>query len=267
MRMEEKIVIDKVSKTFKGGAGEVEALQDISLSIKDGEIFCLVGASGCGKTTLLNIVAGLEKPTAGKVFLDGKEITHPSRERQVIFQQFALFPWMTVIENVEFGLILKRNISRDERRKIARKYIEFMDLKGFENAYPKELSGGMKQRVAIARAYAVNPEVLLMDEPFGSLDPLTREFMQAELLKSWQKERKTILFITHSVEEAIYLASRIGVMFRRPGRIREIMEINIPYPRDIEIKLSPRFTEIRRHLFHLVSEEFKSSSSGKQPAT
>jgi NitT/TauT family transport system ATP-binding protein len=256
--MSEKIVVENVSKVFKGRAGIVKALQDINLSIREGEIFCLVGPSGCGKTTLLNIIAGLEKPTSGEVFLDGKKVDRPSPERQVIFQQFALFPWMTVLENVEFGLRFKKNISSNERRKIAMKYIEFMGLKGFENAYPKELSGGMRQRVAIARAYAVNPEVLLMDEPFGALDPLTREFMQAELLKSWQEERKTILFITHSVEEAVYLASRIGVMFTRPGRIKEIVNINIPYPRDIEIKLSPKFTEIRGHIFHLVSEEFKS---------
>ncbi len=256
--MEEKIFVENVSKVFKGRAGMVKALQDINLSIKEGEIFCLVGPSGCGKTTLLNIVAGLEKPTSGKVFLDGEEISGPSPERQVIFQQFALFPWMTVLENVEFGLRFKKKISADERKKIAMKYIEFMGLKGFENAYPKELSGGMKQRVAIARAYAVDPEVLLMDEPFGALDPLTREFMQAELLKRWQEERKTILFITHSVEEAVYLASRIGVMLTRPGRIKEIINVNLPYPRNIEIKLSPEFTKIRGHVFHLVSEEFKS---------
>jgi len=255
--MSEKIVVENVSKVFKGRAGIVKALQDINLSIREGEIFCLIGPSGCGKTTLLNIIAGLEKPTSGEVFLDGKKIYGPSPERQVVFQQFALFPWMTVLENVEFGLRFKKNISASERRKIAMKYIEFMGLKGFENAYPKELSGGMKQRVAIARAYAVDPEVLLMDEPFGALDPLTREFMQVELLKSWQEERKTILFITHSVEEAVYLASRIGVMSTKPGRIKEIVNVDIPYPRDIEIKLSPKFTEIRGNIFHLVSEEFK----------
>jgi len=261
--MSEKIVVENVSKIFKGRAGIVKALQDVNLSIKEGEIFCLVGPSGCGKTTLLNIIAGLEKPTSGEVFLDGKKVDRPSPERQVIFQQFALFPWMTVLENVEFGLRFKKNISANERRKIAMKYIEFMGLKGFENAYPKELSGGMKQRVAIARAYAVDPEVLLMDEPFGALDPLTREFMQAELLKSWQEEKKTILFVTHSIEEAVYLASRIGVMLTRPGRIKEIVNINIPYPRDIEIKLSPKFTELRGYIFHLVSEEFKSFLSIK----
>ena len=250
-----KVKIDGVRKVFNGRSGEMVALNGINMDILDNEFVCVVGPSGCGKSTLLNIIAGLMEPTSGNVFVDGKKVQGTGVERGVVFQQYALFPWLTVKKNVEFGLRLK-NLPEDEIEEIARKYIRMVDLEKFTNAYPKELSGGMKQRVAIARAYAVNPEVLLMDEPFGALDAQTRTQLQSELLKTWQEERKTCFFITHDVEEAIILAQRVVIMSARPGRIKEIVEIDIPYPRTQETRMDPTFIELKNFIWSRVYQEY-----------
>ena len=231
------------------------ALNGVSLDIADNEFVCVVGPSGCGKSTLLNIIAGLLEPTDGAVYVDERKVVGTGVERGVVFQQYALFPWLTVKKNVEFGLKLK-GLSKDEIEETAMKYIRMVDLEKFTNAYPKELSGGMKQRVAIARAYAVNPEVLLMDEPFGALDAQTRTQLQSELLKTWEEERKTCFFITHDVEEAIILAQRVVIMSARPGRIKEIVDIDIPYPRTQETRMDPRFIELKTHIWSQVYQEY-----------
>lgn len=208
-----------------------------------------------GKSTLLNIIAGLLEPTAGQILVDGKPIQGTGTDRGVVFQQYALFPWLTVKKNVEFGLKLK-GLSKDECDSIAMKYLKMVELEKFADSYPKELSGGMKQRVAIARAYAMNPEVLLMDEPFGALDAQTRTQLQTELLKAWQEENKTCFFVTHDIEEAIVLATRVVIMSARPGRIKEVVDIDIPYPRDQETKMSERFIELKNHIWGQVYQEY-----------
>lgn len=250
-----KIEIKGLNKVYKTRNGETIALQNTDLTIKNNEFVCVVGPSGCGKTTLLNIIGGLEESTSGSVKLDGVEVKGPGKERGVVFQQYALFPWKTVIKNVEFGLKL-RGLNKEERRKKAEHYLDLVGLKDFANAYPKELSGGMKQRVAIARAYAVEPEVLLMDEPFGALDAQTRAQLQEELLKTWQKEQKTCFFITHDVDEAVILAQRVVIMSARPGRIKEIIDVDIPYPRDQSTKLDERFIEIKNEIWSKVYREY-----------
>mgnify|MGYP000800173609 CR=1 FL=1 len=207
--------------------GKFHALKDVNMEIPEKQITAFIGPSGCGKSTLLNIIAGLDTPTSGAVYIDGKKIEGTGTERGVVFQQYALFPWLTVLKNVMFGLKLQGK-SDAEAKEIAMKYIKMVQLEDFVNHYPKELSGGMKQRVAIARAYAVKPEVLLMDEPFGALDAQTRTQLQTELLKTWESERKTCFFITHDVDEAIILAQRVIVMSARPGRIKDIVDIDIP---------------------------------------
>jgi NitT/TauT family transport system ATP-binding protein len=257
-REQKGIVINHVGMTYSGIAGNVEALRDVNLMIEPGEFICLVGPSGCGKTTLLNVIAGFLEPTAGEVSIDGRQIQGPGPDRCVVFQQYAVFPWLTVRENVEFGLKLSVNKrSSEETKQIVDRFIELVGLRDFENALPKELSGGMKQRVAIARAYAVNPEVLLMDEPFGALDAQTRQFMQESLLQILEKERKTVVFVTHGVEEATFLSTRVVVMAARPGRIREIIPIHLPYPRGAGTKISPEFIAIRASIEKLVREEFQ----------
>ncbi|WP_246168339.1 ABC transporter ATP-binding protein [Paenibacillus antarcticus] len=250
-----KIAISGLTKIYKGRSGNTIALQNTDLSIQENEFVCVVGPSGCGKTTLLNIIGGLEEATSGSVQLDGVEVKGPGRERGVVFQQYALFPWKTVLENIEFGLKLRR-ISKKERKERAEHYLELVGLKDFAHAYPKELSGGMKQRVAIARAYAVEPEVLLMDEPFGALDAQTRAQLQEELLKTWMKEKKTCFFITHDVEEAVILAQRVVIMSARPGRITEIINVDIPYPRDQSTKLDERFIRIKNDIWSKVYREY-----------
>ncbi|NOV02782.1 ABC transporter ATP-binding protein [Paenibacillus planticolens] len=250
-----KIEIRDLSKVYKGRNGDTVALQNTDLTILQNEFVCVVGPSGCGKTTLLNIIGGLEASTSGSVKVDGVEVKGPGKERGVVFQQYALFPWKTVQKNVEFGLKL-RGLSKQERKEKAEHYLELVGLKDFAHAYPKELSGGMKQRVAIARAYAVQPEVLLMDEPFGALDAQTRAQLQEELLKTWQKEKKTCFFITHDVEEAVILAQRVIIMSARPGRIKEIIDIDIPYPRDQSTKLDPRFISIKNEIWSKVYREY-----------
>ena len=250
-----KLKIDNVVKEYVGNKGKTVALNGVSLDIKENEFICVVGPSGCGKSTLLNIIAGLLEPTSGAVYLDGKKIEGTGVERGVVFQGYALFPWRTVLKNVMFGLEMKR-MPKDQAEKIAKKYIKDVGLEGFEHAYPKELSGGMRQRVAIARAYAADPEVLLLDEPFGALDAQTRVQLQSELLNTWEHEKKTCFFITHDVDEAIILAQRVIIMSARPGRIKKIVDIDIPYPRTQATKTDPRFLELKTEIWNEVYQEF-----------
>ena len=251
-----KVQIKAVEKIYEGRKGKTVALNGVNLDIYDNEFICVVGPSGCGKSTLLNIIAGLHEATSGEVIVDGVKVEGTGVDRGVVFQQYALFPWLTVKKNVMFGLNLKNNLTNEQREEIAMKYIKMVGLEKFVDAYPKELSGGMKQRVAIARAYAVNPSLLLMDEPFGALDAQTRTQLQTELLKTWEEEKKTCFFITHDVEEAILLATKVIVMSARPGRIKEIIDIDIPYPRDQESKMLPRFTELKNYIWNMVYKEY-----------
>lgn len=250
-----KLKIDNVYKEYQGRNGKTIALNGVSLDIRENEFICVVGPSGCGKSTLLNIIAGLLEPTSGTVSLDGKVIEGTGVERGVVFQQYALFPWRTVLKNVMFPLEMKK-VPKAEAEAIARKYIKSVGLEGFEKSFPKELSGGMKQRVAIARAYAANPEVLLLDEPFGALDAQTRVQLQSELLETWEKEKKTCFFITHDVDEAVILAQRVIIMSARPGRIKKIVDIDIPYPRTQATKTDPRFLELKSEIWNQVYQEF-----------
>ena len=250
-----RVRIDNVYKTFYSRGNETVALSGVSLDIHYNEFVSVVGPSGCGKSTLLNIIAGLTAPTEGKVYCDGREVTGTGTERGVVFQQYALFPWLTVKKNVMFALEM-RGVKGKDAAAGAMKYLEMVDLVKFADHYPKELSGGMKQRVAIARAYAAEPEVLLMDEPFGALDAQTRTQLQTELLATWEREKKTCFFITHDVEEAIILAQRVVIMSARPGRIREIVEVNIPYPRTQETKLTPEFNALKNRIWSQVYQEY-----------
>lgn len=251
-----KIECQNINHVFQKGEEEgTTALQDVSLRVRDCEYLCLLGPSGCGKTTLLRIIAGLIEPTEGLVLLDGQPSMGPDADKGMVFQRDATFPWLTVEENVEYGLKL-RGISKSDRRATVKKYVQLVGLSGFEKAFPKELSGGMRKRVDIARTYAYNPKVLLMDEPFGSLDLFTKTRMQAELLDLWSKERKTVVFVTHDLEEAIFLSDRVAVMSKRPGRIRKIIEIDLPRPRSVELKVSAAFDGIRRQLWEEFEEEF-----------
>jgi len=220
-----------VNKLFLSDGKEMEVLRDINLSIRESEFICLIGPSGCGKTTLLRIIAGLEEPTSGTIFLAGEPITGPSPARGMVFQEYSLFPWRTVLENIAFGLELK-GVPAEERRTKSRQYLKMVGLERFESRYPHELSGGMKQRVAIARALVNDPRALLMDEPFGALDAQTRNIMQDELLRIWEKEKTTVVFVTHSVDEAIFLADRIVILSARPGRVKDVIEITLLRPRN-----------------------------------
>ncbi|GII84544.1 ATP-binding protein [Sphaerisporangium siamense] len=246
-----KISFQSVSKSFALKDTEFVALSDVSLDIADREFVTVVGPSGCGKSTLMGMAAGLIDPGTGQILIDGRPVAGPGPDRGVIFQQYALFPWLTVRKNVEFGLKLSP-ISPEERRERAQRAIELVGLADFADALPKTLSGGMKQRCAIARAYAVNPQVLLMDEPFGALDALTRVQLQDQLLRTWSQERRTVMFITHDVDEAVYLANRVVVMAARPGRIYKVIDVDLPYPRTEEIRLSPEFGRIRNEVWHSV---------------
>jgi NitT/TauT family transport system ATP-binding protein len=244
-----KLAIDNVSKSFQSASGTVLALDHVSLQVNEGEFVCLVGASGCGKTTLLNIIAGLEKPDSGNVLADGKPITNPGRDRLVMFQEPALFPWLNVFGNVLFGLNLKPNLTNKDRRDVARYYLELVGLTRFERANIHELSGGMKQRVSLARALAPNPRVLLMDEPFAALDALTREQLYGDLQRIWKERKKTIVFVTHNVREAACLGERVLLFSPHPGRIQEEFAVNLPRPRDINsVDLASYATKIIRSL-------------------
>lgn len=240
-----KIVVKNLSKLFSNNSHNLHALDTINLEIREGEFFCLLGPSGCGKSTLLNIMAGFEKPTAGKVLIGGEEITAPNPRYVTVFQDYGIFPWRTVQENVEFGLEIK-GINGSERKKIAKEFIKLVGLYGFENRHPFELSGGMKQRVSLARALAVNPEVIFMDEPFGAVDALTRMKLQEELVKIWREKNKTIIFVTHDIDEAIYLGDRIAVMTPMPGRIKSILEVPTNRPR---IRTGTDFLSIKEKIY------------------
>jgi len=246
------LTLHDVSRVFITEKGEtIEALSHISLDIHDKEFICILGPSGCGKTTILRIIAGLESATSGTISINGTTISKPSPRMAMIFQEYSLYPWRNVQDNVTLGLEL-RGMRKAEREEYAKKFLGLVGLKGFERNFPHELSGGMRQRVAVARALAIDPSTLLMDEPFGALDAQTRNRMQNELLDIWQKTRKTILFVTHSVDEAVFLADRIVVLTRRPGTIREIIAVPQDRPRE---RTSEQFVQIRRHLLDMINEE------------
>jgi len=251
--MGHKLEVSGVRKVFQpeDGREPVVALERFDLAVDEGEFVCLLGPSGCGKSTLLNIVAGFVRPTGGRVSLDGTEVTSPGRDRGVVFQDHALFPWFRVGQNVEFGLKMA-GTSRPERERIANRYLDLVGLRAFRAAYPKELSGGMKQRVAIARALANDPKILLMDEPFGSLDAQTRRLMQDELTKIWAATGKTILFVTHAIEESLLLADRVVVMSPRPGRIKAVLAISLARPRS---DVAPDFVALKAEIQELLRGE------------
>lgn len=243
--------IDKLHKEFPKDDGTMVAIDDFSFEVRNGEFVCLLGPSGCGKTTVLRIIAGLEEKTSGNIILDGKEIEKPGSDRGMVFQEFALLPWRNVQKNVEFGLEIK-GLNPSDRKARADKYIELVGLKGFENSLPKQLSGGMKQRVGIARALANDPEILLMDEPFGALDAQTRNQMQKELLRIWEETKKTVLFVTHSVDEAVFLADKVIVLTTRPSKIKEVFEVDQPRPRD---RADPSFLALRKRILAELEQE------------
>lgn len=243
------LVASNLSKEFNS----FQAIKDVSFSVKDGEFVCIIGPSGCGKTTLLRMIAGLEKISSGEIKLGDRIVSEPGKDRGFVFQEYTLFPWRSAQKNVEFGLEVQ-GMGKAERKNIAGKYIDLVGLNGFEDRYPKELSGGMKQRVAIARALASDPEILLMDEPFGALDAQTRNLMQVELLRIWETEHKTILFVTHSVDEAVFLADRVIVLTTTPGSIREIVNIKLKRPRK---RTDPEINQIRDHLLGLLNVKYK----------
>lgn len=259
------IVIRDLCKVFGGTDHDaVIALAGVDLEIGDGEFVTLVGQSGCGKTTLLNILGGLDRASAGEVLVHDKPVEGPGPDRGVIFQQYALFPWLSVRANVEFGLRLQR-VPRREREAIANHYLGLVGLAEFADHLPKELSGGMRQRVAIARAYAVSPSMLLMDEPFGAVDAVTRIHLQDQLLSTWQAERKTIVFVTHDVDEAVYLANRVVVMSPRPGRISQIVRVELPYPRTEETRLSEQFMQLRNRVWQGVFHSGELAAARPRP--
>ena len=250
-----EIEIQGVTKSYETREGSFLALEEVNLDVEKNEFICVVGPSGCGKTTLMNIIAGLNPPSTGTVKVRGELVTGPGKGKGVVFQQYALYPWLTVEKNVEFGLRMK-GVEKEKRREIAQKYIKIVGLEKFAKSYPKELSGGMKQRVAIARAYTTGPEVLLMDEPFGALDAQTRAQLQENLLNTWQQEKKTCFFITHDVEEAVLLSTKVIIMSAGPGRIREIVDVHLPYPRNQETKLTPEFNELKNEIWNKVYREY-----------
>lgn len=265
-----KIVLKNISRIYqikrnndKGSTGFI-ALQDVNLQVRSGELISIVGPSGCGKSTLLDLIAGLARPNSGEIFIDGRLITGPALDRGIILQGYALFPWRVVLDNVAFGLEIK-GVPRKERRAISQQFIDLVGLQGFEDRYPYELSGGMKQRVAIARALAYDPGVLLMDEPFAAVDAQTREVLQDELLQIWDKTGKTIVFVTHSIEEAIYLSDRVAVMTPNPGTIKEVIEIKLPRPRqNSDIRSSAEFGWVRHKVRGLLQNGAFEKEPGQQ---
>jgi NitT/TauT family transport system ATP-binding protein len=244
-----KLELRSVRKEFRAPrGGRVPVLEDLSLSVADQEFLAIIGPSGCGKSTILRIIDGLIPPDSGEILLDGRKVTGPGGGRAMVFQSFDLFPWRTAIQNIEFGLETA-GVPKAERREIARRHIELVGLQGFEDSYPHQLSGGMQQRVGIARALAVDPSVLLMDEPFGALDVQTRDLLQDELLRIWEKRRKTVVFITHSIEEALYLADRVVVFTPRPARIDRDLRVPFPRPREEHMKVHPDFLALRTQIW------------------
>ncbi|MDF2935753.1 MAG: nitrate/sulfonate/bicarbonate transporter ATPase [Paenibacillaceae bacterium] len=256
-----KIEIRNVNRDYqikRNASGEEQifsALQNVSLTVNKGEFLTIVGPSGCGKSTLLDLIAGLALPTSGELFIDGKKITKPALDRGIVMQGYALFPWRTVRHNVEFGLEVK-GVPKKERQEISDRFLKLVNLTGFADRYPYELSGGMKQRVAIARALAYDPEVLLMDEPFAAVDAQTRETLQDELLRIWEETRKTIIFVTHSIDEAVALADRVAVMSANPGKVKEIVKVGLPRPRRVGDVLSTTdFSLVRYRIWELLQSQ------------
>lgn len=253
------ISIRHVTKVF-GTSGdawsdEVTALDDVTCEIPPGEFFCIIGPSGCGKTTLLHTIAGFTKPSRGDALNGGRPISGPGPDRIVMFQEYGLFPWLTVAENIEFGLRAK-GMPAKRRAEVVRHYVEMVSLTGFDHRYPGEISGGMKQRVSIARALAPDPDIVLMDEPFAALDSLTRDLMQEEILRIWEKTQKTFVLITHNIEEAVFLGDRVLVMTARPGKVKAIIDIDLPRPRDAGVRAhDKRFLEFKEQLSHLLRSE------------
>ena len=254
-----KLVVDNVSKTFNSAGGKVEALKNVSLKVGEGEFVCLVGPSGCGKSTLLNLIAGLDKPDSGTIKVDDTVVTGPGRDRMVMFQEHALFPWLDVFDNVMFGLRLKPNLTNPERKEVAKFYLHLVGLDKFAHSAVHELSGGMRQRVALARSLAPNPRILLMDETFGALDALTREQLYGELQQIWQKRKKTILFVTHNIREAVCLGDRVVLFSPHPGRIVQEFQIDLPRLRDIN---DPSLTSYASK----ITAALKQSIEGKEVA-
>ncbi|AET61975.1 ABC transporter ATP-binding protein [Paenibacillus terrae] len=246
-----KISCKNLNKIYRSKKTEILALQDINIDIADNEFISVVGPSGCGKSTLLRIFAGLDEATSGDILLDNRVMTGPGADRGMVFQAYTLFPWLTVEKNIRFGLKLKK-MPKPEADQIVEKYLSLVGLTDFRNRLPKELSGGMKQRVAIARALANNPEVLLMDEPFGALDPDTKGNMQLQLRELWEKEKHTVIFITHDIEEAVFLSQRVYVMSSRPGRVIADIPIDLPQERDLELKDTQEFIQIRKKIHSLL---------------
>jgi NitT/TauT family transport system ATP-binding protein len=244
--IETKLRAEHIYMAFTRDGVSMPVLDDINLEVSDGEFLCLLGPSGCGKSTLLSTIAGFLSPTSGEVKIDGEVVRGPDPRRIFVFQERGVFPWLTVEGNIGFGLF---KLPRAEREQRIAYYIKMIGLEGFEKTYPPELSGGMKQRLEVARALAVNPDVLFLDEPFGALDSITRLIMRGELLRIWEAERKTIIFVTHDIDEAVQLADRVAVMSARPGRIQQIVNIDIPHPRDIN---SPRYLELRTGIFNQI---------------
>ena len=247
----------------RGRKQQIAALQDFNLDIREGEFFTLLGPSGCGKSTFLNVLAGLARKTGGSISIDGQPASGINREQGVVFQGYALFPWRTVLQNIEVGLEI-RKIPKRERRETAEQFLHLVGLSGFGQRYPHELSGGMRQRVAIARSLAYSPSLLLMDEPFAALDAQTREILQSELLRIWEQHKTTIVFITHSLDEAIYLSDRIAVMTHRPGRIKSVLDIALPRPRPAEIRHAPAFVQLREQAWDVLRDEVAFASGHRQ---
>lgn len=257
--MTEKFVIEGLNKVFSShDKAPVEALRDINLTIADGEFVSIVGASGSGKSTLLRIIDGLETSSGGSVLVDGKAVTRPGRDRAMVFQQDSLLPWRTVLDNVGYGLLLA-GTPRAEAAATAQRFVDLTGLRGFERHYPHQLSGGMRQRVNVARALAMDPKILLLDEPFASLDAQTREIMQSELLKIWQAQKKTVLFVTHQIDEAVYLSDRVVVFSARPGTVREDIAIPFPRPRDLSLKRTEQFGRIVDRVWRHIEGEVRRS--------
>ena len=259
------IQVRGLSRAFAGAGGPTPALLDVDLDVAEREFVCILGPSGCGKSTLLNLVAGFLRPSAGEVRVNGRRVTGPGADRGVVFQEYALFPWLTVEQNIEFGL-RERRVPRAKRKARVRQQIASVGLSGFGQRYPQELSGGMRQRVALARVLVNDPKILLMDEPFAALDAQTRSIMQQELLRVWSADRRTAIFITHNIEEAILLGDRVVVMTARPGRIKDIVAVGLPRPRDVT---SAEFNQIRRHVAVLLEAEvqatFAAMETGQPP--